>query len=41
MLAGFPEVKILAKGGAEIQLSHVGKKVRVDVFFFISLAREE
>jgi hypothetical protein len=39
MLAGFPEVKILANGGAEIQLSHVGKKVRVD--FSISLVREE
>jgi len=40
MLAGFPEVKILAKGGAEFQLSHAGKKVRVG-FFFISLLREE
>jgi hypothetical protein len=39
MLAEFPEVKILAKGGAEIQLSHVGKKVRVDFFYLISARR--
>jgi hypothetical protein len=39
MLAGFPEVKFLAKGGAEIQLSHVGKKVRVDFFYLISERR--
>ena len=39
MLAGFPEVKILAKGGVEIQLSHVGKKVRVDFFYLISARR--
>jgi hypothetical protein len=39
MLVVFPEVNFLATGGAEVQLSDVGKKVRVDILHFISERR--
>lgn len=32
----FPEVNFLATGGAEVQLSEAGKKVRVDFLYFVS-----